>query len=137
MRNHERSRLNRRGGIILSTMLGLMLVVNTTQAQTSEQKKNLTRIAFADVSLKTALKMLAKQLRLNIVFDDSFRDMPRYELELEDVTLESALKIIFVQTHLSAKLLEENTLFVFFDNEQNQSRFSAYPKWSEKPSKTK
>lgn len=137
MLNHEGSCLNRRGGIVLSAMLGLMLVVNTTQAQTSEQKKNITRIAFADVSLKTALKTLAKQLKLNIVFDDSFRDMPRYELELEDVTLESALKIIFVQAHLSAKLLEENTLFVFYDNETNQKKFAAYPEWTDKSARNK
>jgi type II secretory pathway component GspD/PulD (secretin) len=133
MRTRERFRLN----IFLATMLGLMLVVNTATAQTIEQKNKMSRVAFADVSLKSAIKTLTKQLKLNVVFDDSFRDQPRYELELDDVTLESALKIIFVQAHLSAKLLEENTIFVFFDNDANQARFAAYPKWSEKSVKNK
>ncbi len=127
MRNRERSCLN----IFLATALGLLFVVNSGQGQTTEKNK-VSRVLFADVELKTVIKSLAKQLKLNIVFDDSFRNQPRYEIELEDVTLEGALRIIFLQNHLSAKLLEENTLFVFFDNEANQQRFAAHPKWSEK-----
>ena len=135
MRNRESSRLNRGSKIILATMLGVMFVVSSGWAQTSEQKKNTSRIEFTDVPLKMVIKNLAKQLKLNVVFDDSFRDIAKYNLELEDVTLESAMNIILVQNKLSARMIEEHTLFISFDQEAIQSRLAAYPKWSEKTGK--
>ena len=135
MRINERIRFNRSGKIILTTLLGLIFIVSNTFAQTGEQKNKASHISFADVPLKAAIKMLGKQIKMNIVFDDSFRDQPKYELELEAVTVASALKIIFIQNKLSARLLEDNTIFVYFDNPTNQARFGGYPEWSAKPPK--
>ena len=133
MRNRERSRLN----IFLATVFGLLLVISSGWAQTSEQKKNASHIEFTDMPLKMVIKNLAKQLKFNVVFDDSFRDIPKYSLELEDVTLESAMNIILVQNKLSARMIEEHTLFISLDQEAIQSRLAAYPKWSDKTAKNK
>lgn len=133
MRNREYSRLNRGAKILLATVLGLMLVVSTATAQTNKT----THVAFSDVSIRTAIKMLAKQLKLNVVFDDSFRDYPKYELDLEDVTIETAMTIILLQNRLAARVIEENTLFITLDTEMAQSRLTAYPRWSAKSIKNK
>ncbi len=128
MRNRERSRLNRGLNILLTTVLGLVFVVSTATTQTNKT----THVVFSDVTLKTAIRMLAKQLKLNVVFDDSFRDLPKYELELDDVTLESAMNIIFLHNKLAARYIEENTIIVTLDTEMAQSRLSAYSKWTAK-----
>jgi type II secretory pathway component GspD/PulD (secretin) len=131
MRNHERSRLN----IFLATVFGLLFVVSSGWAQTSEQKNNTAHVGFTDVPLKEVIKNLAKQLKINLVFDESFRDIPKYNLELEGVSLESALKIVFVQNHLTARVIEANTIIVFYNNESNRTLFASYSRWPEKTEK--
>ena len=99
-------------------------------AQPAKPKNNqATVVDFKDVPLKAVIKSLAAQLKLNVVFDETFRDEPKYELELNDVTLEAALKIVLIQKRLMAKLIEDKTLLIFFDNPNNRTRFEEYPTW--------
>lgn len=137
MRNCERSRLNCLNKIVMAMVLGFVFMISAASAQTTEQKINKTHVTFTDISLRAAIKMLGKQLRLNVVFDDSFRDYPKYELDLEDVSIETAMTIIFLQNRLAARVIEENTIFVTLDTEMAQSRLTAYPKWVAKSAKNK
>jgi hypothetical protein len=137
MCNRERSLLKCMSKIALATVLGFVLLISAASAQTTEHDTNKTHVSLTDISIRTAIKMLAKQLKLNVVFDDSFRDYPKYELELEDVTIETAMTIILLQNRLAARVIEENTLFITLDTETAQSRLTAYPRWSAKSIKNK
>ena len=122
--------------IVLLLILALLFVSGIGGAQTTEPKSNqdkVARIDYKEVPLKMVIKNLASQLKLNVVFDETFRDHPKYDLELNDVTLEAALKIIFVQQRLAARLIEEKTIIVFFNNETNQMRYQEHPVWPVKP----
>lgn len=114
-------------------LLALLGISGTGLAQTSKPKINqATVIDFKDISLKMVIKNLASQLKMNVVFDETFREEPKYELELNDVTVEAALKIVLIQKRLMAKVIEDKTIIIFLDNPNNRARFEEYPTWSVK-----
>ena len=115
--------------VFLFTLLSA-LFCSLAIAQPAKPKSNqATVVDFKDVPLKAVIKNLAAQLKLNVVFDESFRDEPKYELELTDVTLEAALKIVLIQKRMMAKLIEDKTLIIFLDHPNNRARFEEYPTW--------
>ncbi len=119
--------------IVLSALLVLLCVSGIGSAQTAKPKSNLAVvIEYKDVPLKAVIKNLTTQLKLNVVFDETFRDEPKYDLELNDVMLEAALKIVLIHKHLIARVIEDKTIIIFFDNPTNRARFEEYPSWPAK-----
>lgn len=118
-----------------ASLLALLVVSSVGWAQTSEATNSQItkdRITFTDVALRATIKTLTNHLKLNVVFDETFRDEAKYNLELNDVSVEAALKIIFVQKRLAAKLIEEKTIIVFSDHPTTRARFEEYPDWPAK-----
>lgn len=135
-----RFQFNRWPSLLLTSLFALLFVSSASQAQTTEANNSQVtkdRITFTDVALKATIKTLTNHLKLNVVFDETFRDEPKYNLELNDVTVEAALKIIFVQKRLAAKLIEEKTIIVFSDNPTTRARFEEYPDWPAKSGQKK
>lgn len=99
---------------------------------TQESKQSAKAFSFTEASLKAAINAIGSQLNLNVVFDDSVRD-DKISLDLKDVTAKQVMKIILIQKKLQARTIEENTIIVFPDNEQNRRRYSEYELW---PAKT-
>lgn len=101
-------------------------------AQSTEQGKEpgkLQNVNFQDASLKSSLKSLGVTLlNLNIVFDDLVKDN-KLNIELKDVTPEAAMKIIFIQQRLQARLIEDKTIIIFPDNETILPRYKQYKVW--------
>jgi type II secretory pathway component GspD/PulD (secretin) len=95
----------------------------TTMAQTINLK---------DTSLKAAISSVGKQLDLNIVYDDAIRDSERLTIELKDVSFQQALKIFLIAKKLQARIIEEKTIIVFYDNEPNRQRYAQYDLWPAK-----
>ncbi|MBS1811379.1 MAG: STN domain-containing protein [Acidobacteria bacterium] len=119
--------------IVWTSLLVLLCVSGLGGAQTSKlQSRQMTVVEYKDVSLKSVIKNLTTQLKLNVVFDESFRDQPKYDLELNDVTLESALKIVLIHKHLMARVIEDKTIIIFYDDPRHRTRFEKYPVWSAK-----
>ena len=118
---------------LLSLLLILFCLPMAGFAQSAEQNNKAERpakiISFKDTSLKIALKSLGKQLDLNVVFDESIKDVSKLTIELKDVTMEAAMKIIFIQEKLQARLIEEKTIIVFADNPANRQRFNEHKRW--------
>ncbi|MCI0665151.1 MAG: STN domain-containing protein [Acidobacteria bacterium] len=104
------------------------------EAQDSVQKDR-TNISF-NSPVKAAIDTLGKQLKLNVVFDDSVKD-ERLTLELKDVTVKQTMKIILIQKKLQARTIEENTIIIFPDNEANRERYGQYEIWPAKSDATK
>ena len=115
--------------IILAALLWCCLAV-AGLAQTAHPPANQAEgkvdVAFKDADVKEAIKSLGRQLKLNVVFDESVRVNAKLDLELKDVTLEATLKIIFVQHRLRASWIETNTIYVYADVPQLRERFAGH-----------
>ena len=119
--------------IILSLLFTLCCVSSVNLAQTAKSNSNqATMINFQETQLKVVIKNLASQLKWNVVFDETFRDEPKYDLELKDVTLEAALKIVLIQKRLMARIIEDRTIIIFYDNPTTRARFDEFPVWPAK-----
>jgi len=92
-------------------------------------------ISFRDTSTKAAINAVGKQLKLNVIFDDTVKESDRLTLELRDVSLEKALKIVLLVKGLQARIIEENTIIVFPDNAANRERYGQYEFWPANPDK--
>src|SRR5262245_12111581 len=87
---------------------------------------------FRETEFKVVLSTLGKQLQLNIVFDDQVKGGDKVNVELSDVTVEQAMKIILIQKKYQARVIERNTIIVFPDNDTNRKRYAEYDLWPPK-----
>ncbi|MGH9847475.1 MAG: hypothetical protein ACREEM_52955, partial [Blastocatellia bacterium] len=61
------------------------------------------KIAFANVYVKSALSVLGKNLKMEVVYDQSVKN-EMVEVELENVTVSQAMAVIFEKHKLRACL---------------------------------
>src|SRR5262245_31573979 len=97
----------------MSLCLVLVSLSLSAWAQIPSQTENSTQvkdIVFRTTAVKTALYTLGKQLGMSVVFDESVKDSQKITIELHDLTIESAIEIIFIQQKLSARLTEDKTI---------------------------
>jgi len=105
----------------------------TPEANKIEIKQGVKQdLIFKDVDAKEAIRALGKSLKLNVVFDESVRIQNKLDLELNDVAVETALKVIFIQQKLRAFLIDGNTVYIHADNPQTKERFTGYTSWTPK-----
>ncbi len=91
--------------------------------QRRNPKDIVTSVEFKEgSSLKMAITSLARQLGLNVVFDETFKDNPRFGLSLQNVTLAKALDIILIQNKLTFEQLDRRTILIYQDNQPNRQR---------------
>ena len=124
--------------LALSLLLGLAIVGHAQSATPQAADKSMQAdVTLKDMDVKDAIKNLARNLKLNAVFDESVRSQSKVDLELRDVTMEATLNIILIQQKLRACWIEDNTIYIFADNQQARQRFDEYPVWGPraKPSK--
>lgn len=111
------ARYNPRNGILAPAS-------NEIQApQRAPRGDLLQRIEFNEgASLKLVINNLARQLGLNVVFDESFRDVNKFSLSLTDVTPARALDILLLQTKNIFEQVDRRTIMVYADNPANRQR---------------
>jgi len=73
-------------------------------------------------SLKVVIENLARQLGLNVIFDESFKDVAKYSLTLNDVTLAKVLDMVLLQNKLIFEQPDRRTIVIYADNLQNRLR---------------
>ena len=93
-------------------------------------KKDLIKATF-NSPVKSAISTLGKQMGLNIVFDDAVKN-DRLTIELNDVTIEQALKTILEEKKLQARIIEDKTIIIAPDNETNRYYYKQYELWPAK-----
>ncbi|HEX4945474.1 MAG TPA: secretin N-terminal domain-containing protein [Blastocatellia bacterium] len=93
------------------------------QPQRGRAKDLAAVINYREQPLKQVIMNISKQLGLNVIFDETFRDEPKYSLELQNTTLARALDFIFIQKKLTFEQLDRRTILVYFDNPTNRQRF--------------
>src|SRR5215468_3657980 len=84
----------------------------------------LQRVEFSEgASLKLVIKNLARQLALNVIFDESFKDVNKFSLSLENVTPAKALDMLLTQSKHTFEQLDRRTIMIYADNQINRARF--------------
>ena len=101
-----------------------------SESQESGQKER-KPITFQNILAKAAISVLGKQMGLDVVFDETVKE-DRLTIELTDVTLEQALKIILEEKKLQARIIEEKSIIVFPDNEAKRKKYEQYELWPAK-----
>ena len=101
-----------------------------SESQESGQKERKT-ITFQNILAKAAISVVGKQMGIDVVFDETVKE-DRLTIELTDVTLEQALKIILEEKKLQARIIEEKTIIVFPDNEAKRKKYEQYELWPAK-----
>jgi hypothetical protein len=108
-----------------------------SRTQTINQQHELDKqrtIEFANLNIKTALRTLINQVKLDIEFDDSVKDS-RFTLERKEITIREYLNIVLEEEKLVAKLKDDHTILIFADTPENRSKYEGLKSWPEKPPK--
>ena len=115
--------------LFISCLLLVLPGIGAAQTPASEEK--LQNISFHNVFVKSALSVLGKNLKLEIVYDTSVKN-EMVEIELENVTVSKAMTAIFEKHNLRACLIEEKTILVFPDTEVNRKKYEDRKPWPAK-----
>ncbi len=97
--------------------------ISPPKQQRGRAKDLAALVQYKDTPLKVVIQDIARKLSLNVIFDETFRDEPKYNLELQNTTLARALDFIFIQKKLTFEQLDRRTLLIYFDNPTNRQRF--------------
>lgn len=103
--------------------LNTSATVDVAQPQRPRSRDLASTVQYDKTSLRLVIQNIARQLGLNIVFDETFRDNQNYSISLNNVTLAKALDIILVQNKLTFEMLDRRTLLIYQDNPTNRGRF--------------
>jgi general secretion pathway protein D len=84
----------------------------------------LQRVEFNEgASLKLVIKNLARHLGLNVIFDESFKDINKFSLSLDNVTPAKTLDMLLTQSKHTFEQLDRRTILIYADNQPNRQRF--------------
>ncbi len=115
--------------LVLSVLLCLVIVGSAQSPQPDTGNENLVqKVTFKNASQKHVINTLTTQLGINLVFDDSVKDA-KVNIELNNVTMEAALRIILTQQRLEARFLDDKTIIVFSDNEASREKHKEHKPW--------
>jgi len=73
--------------------------------------------------LKSIFEAMGKQARINILFDDQFRDIPNFSFTLTDVTFEEALNHLCLSSKNFSSIVDEKTVMIAPDLPQKRVQY--------------
>lgn len=91
-------------------------------ALTSE---NPITLKFKKTDIRTTFQFLAKSFGINVIFDESIKDMP-VTMFAKNVTFEQALNLLLVTTKTFYKKLGKNTILLSPDNKEKRGQYEDY-----------
>jgi general secretion pathway protein D len=94
-----------------------------TIARKPRNRDALTDITFKDTDFKECVKNLARQLDLNVLFDESVRVPGKVSFELRGVTLAKAFDLVLLQNKMTFEQVDHKTILIFADNPQTKGKF--------------
>ncbi|MGH9767895.1 MAG: hypothetical protein ACREAB_10720 [Blastocatellia bacterium] len=113
----EATRYNPRTGAIAPAGHGIQTQPRPPRSEAMQ------KIEFNEgASLKLVIQNLARQLGLNVIFDESFKDNTKFSLSLSDVTLAKALDLVLMQNKLLFEQADRRTIVIYADNQANRQR---------------
>ena len=75
-----------------------------------------------EVSIRSIFQALAKHARINIIFDEQFRDIP-FSIDLVDMSFEQALNSLCLASKNFYRIIDERTLIVAPDLPQKRAQY--------------
>ncbi len=101
-------------------------VKDDIQVLTKPRSKDVAQsISFKETKFKTVVLQLSKQLGLNVVFDETVKDVP-VTVDLTEVTIAKALDIIFKTYKFTFEQVDRRTILVYVDNPTNRPKFENF-----------
>ena len=91
--------------------------------QRSPSRDLLQVIHLEDVQLRQVLEKFGADLGLNVLFDESFRDEPKFRFKAQNLTLARAFDMILVQTKHLFEQMDRHTILIYADSPSNRQRF--------------
>ncbi|MFN0087412.1 MAG: cohesin domain-containing protein [Blastocatellia bacterium] len=83
-------------------------------------------ISFKSAKFKLVVNQFARQLGLNVVYDETVKEVDVKDFELENVTFAKALDILFKAYKYTFEQVDRRTILVYQDNTTNRPRFENY-----------
>jgi general secretion pathway protein D len=80
-------------------------------------------IHFEDVRLRQILERFGADLGLNVFFDESFKDEPKFRFKAENLTLARAFDMILVQTKHLFEQVDRRSILIYADTPANRQRY--------------
>ncbi|MFN0119405.1 MAG: secretin N-terminal domain-containing protein [Blastocatellia bacterium] len=80
-------------------------------------------IHFEDVKLRQVIERCATDLGLNVIFDETFKDEPKFRFKAQNITLARAFDMILVQTRHLFEQMDRRTILIYADNPANRQRY--------------
>lgn len=114
--------------LVLSVLFCLAIAGSAQSRQTGVGDMPMQNVAFKDAPQKSVINTLGKQLDINVVFDDSVKDA-KVNIELQNVTLKAALRIVLIKQRLEARYLDDKTIIVFPENEASREKYKEHNPW--------
>lgn len=87
--------------------------------------KNPITLKFKKTDIRTTFQFLAKSFGINVIFDESVKDMP-VTLFAKNVTFEQALNLLLVTTKTFYKKLGKNTILLSPDTKEKRGQYEDY-----------
>jgi general secretion pathway protein D len=82
------------------------------------------KIKFANANIKDILNFIGNAAGINVTYDSAFRaDQMSYSVDVDGVTLEQALAQIMLANGLFYKVVNERTILVASDTQQNRAKY--------------
>jgi len=104
-----------------------------SKAQEPRHKRLGVEFKFLDTPVKPAIEMTGEGIGLKVVFDESVKGDEVIYMGGETATGEQALMAILAAKSLQARIIEENKIIVFRDNEANCQKYGQYKPWPARP----
>lgn len=108
---------------VLGEKADSLSVTESASYKAATDPKNNQSLYFNNASLRQVLEVTANNLGLNVMFDESFRDEPKFRLKLENVSPGRALDQILLQTKHTFERTDHRTILIYQDTPQNRQRF--------------
>ena len=89
----------------------------------SQSRDLLQVIHLEDVKLRQVIERFAIDLGLNVIFDESFKDEPKFRFKAQNLTLASAFDMILVQTKHLFEQMDRRTILIYADTPANRQRY--------------
>ncbi len=80
------------------------------------------QIYFNNANLRQVIEMMANNMGLNVMFDESFRDEQKFQLKLKDISMARALDQVMIQTKHTFEQTDRRTIMIYQDTLQNRQR---------------
>jgi general secretion pathway protein D len=80
------------------------------------------QIYFNNANLRQVIEMMANNMGLNVMFDETFRDEQKFQLKLKDISMARALDQVLIQTKHTFEQTDRRTIMIYQDTLQNRQR---------------